>query len=70
MMSLKANNQTNPIVYALIGGAALGALAMSLAVPKTGKAVLDRFRLLVARVRSRAGGLDANQEEEIYAVFI
>jgi gas vesicle protein len=56
------------LVLALLGGAALGAIALVLTAPKSGREVRSSLRNLVQRFRNRA--TEDPGDGEVVAVFI
>lgn len=57
-----------PLILALLGGATLGAIALALTTPKTGREIRARLRNLAGRFRTRvAEDLD---DGEVLAMFI
>jgi len=69
-MSQKPFPFSSAMLITLLGGAALGAVAMALTTPKTGKEVRDRFRILANRVRGKAVTDDQADEGGMEMLFI
>ena len=57
------------MLLALLGGVTLGAIAVALTTPKTGKEVRDRLRALGRRFRAQAELAEMSDEDAV-AMFI
>jgi gas vesicle protein len=57
-----------PVLLALMGGAALGAIALILTAPKTGREVRASLRRLAQRFRNRAD--EDLDDGDVLAMFI
>jgi gas vesicle protein len=69
-MNPKTDSFSGTMFLALLGGATLGAIAMALTTPKTGKEVLGMLKSLTNRLNARGRELDQYDDEDPIAMFI
>jgi len=69
-MKQKAESFSGTMLFTLIGAASLGALAVALTTPKTGKEFQNSLRVLADRFRSKKEDLDSIEDEVGIAAFI
>jgi gas vesicle protein len=61
---------THAMLWALLGGAALGAAVVALTTPRTGQEVRAGLKNSVKRLRTREEAMDDLADELIEAMFI
>jgi gas vesicle protein len=64
------SSDSNAVLFALLGGAALGALAMVLSSPKTGREIRAGLKALGNRFRAKPQIEAEEDAEAAYACFI
>ncbi len=69
-MSVKNGTQSNFVLFSLLGGAALGAIAVALTTPKTGREVRQAIKSTARRLRGNTDEIEDMDSESIEALFI
>lgn len=69
-MSQKPAPYSSAMLITLLGAAVLGAVAMALTTPKTGKEVRDRVGTLANRVRGKVVTNDQTEDGGMEMLFI
>jgi gas vesicle protein len=65
-----SSRNSDAMLLALLGGAALGALAVALTTPKTGREVRDTLKATVNRLLGKTSAMDDYDDALIESLFI